>query len=157
MHVRAVYRGSHPIFSGIGRMHCSACGMGFASPMPVETALGEYNASYFSTAHGGYKSNVVAKAFFSGIARLRMAHIVRYIEVMCIPVGNVLELGPGPGIFAKNWLEKYPKTSYMACETDISCHSSLQKMGVTLLESASKEASLVALSMTIVCKLCLTV
>ncbi|TAL66345.1 MAG: class I SAM-dependent methyltransferase, partial [Legionella sp.] len=136
--VRAAYRGSHPIFLGLERTHCSSCEMVFVSPMPTETALSEYNASYFSTAHGGTPSNKVTRAFFSGIARLRMTHIERYIQTQRIQVAKLLELGPGPGVFAKNWLEKYPTTSYMAYETDISCHPSLQKVGVTLLDSASR-------------------
>jgi len=134
---RDSYRGRHPIFTGLKRAHCNSCGMVFASPMPSEAALDEYNASYFASAHGGQPTNSRATAFFSGIARLRLAHIERYRRTRNIAVSSLLEYGPGPGFFARNWLAKYPETAYKAFETDTSCHPTLQKMGIRLSDSSA--------------------
>lgn len=135
--IRSEYRGSHSAFVGLQRVHCSACGMVFAAPMPSETALEEYNASYFSTAHGGQPRNSSAMSFFLGMAHLRLAHIERYLDAQNIVVSSLLELGPGPGFFASKWLERHSETNYLACETDTSCHAALHKMGVGLVKTAA--------------------
>jgi SAM-dependent methyltransferase len=134
--VRGEYHGTHTIFTGLKRAHCCSCGMAFASPVPNDAALDEYNASYFTSAHGGQPQNSLATAFFSGIARLRLAHLKLYLDNKNISVSRVLELGPGPGFFARNLLEEYPETTYMAFETDTSCHASLQEMGVHVVAAS---------------------
>jgi len=141
--VRGSYRGTHPTFTGLKRAHCSLCGMVFATPMPFEGVLKDYNVSYFASAHGGQPRNALATAFFSGIARLRLAHIERYLNSRNIAVSTLLEFGPGTGFFARNWLARYPQTAYKACETDTSCHASLQEMGVHLVVASAlvEEAS----------------
>lgn len=73
-------------------------------------------------------------AFFSGIARLRISYIEQYLDKHNITVTALLELGPGSGFFARNWLDRHQQTIYMAVETDISCHASLQVIGVSLVE-----------------------
>jgi SAM-dependent methyltransferase len=110
--------------------------MVFAAPMPQIAALEDYNASYFASAHGGQPRNSLAAAFFSGIARLRLAHLELYLDKKNISVSSLLELGPGPGFFARNFLEKHPETTYMAIETDTSCHASLQEMSVHVVSAA---------------------
>lgn len=135
--VRGSYRGVHPIFNGLQRAHCCSCGMIFATPMPGNKALSDYNASYFATAHGGQPSTPWATAFFSGIARLRMAYLERYLGKYRIDVSKLLELGPGAGFFARNWLVKHPATNYLAVETDTSCHASLRELGVYLVEASA--------------------
>jgi len=132
------YRAAHPTFAGLKRAHCSACGMGFATPMPSDAALDEYNARYFAAAHGGLPTNAVASAFFSGIARLRVAHLDRYVAGQGIPVSSVIEFGPGPGFFAGGWLERRPATNYMAVETDLSCHELLRRKGVKLVAATAQ-------------------
>lgn len=131
------YRGTHLTFTRLKRVHCRSCGMVYAAPMPHDSALKEYNASYFASAHGGQPRNSQATAFFSGIARLRLAHIERYLNNRNIAVSSLLEFGPGPGFFARNWLARYPQTAYKACETDTSCHASLQEMGVRLVAASA--------------------
>lgn len=131
---RGDYRANHPIFTGRKRAHCSSCDMVFATPMPGEAALDQYNANYFSTAHGGQPRSIVDTAFFSGIARLRIAYIERYLGTHGINASTVLELGPGPGFFARNWLERHPESTYIAFETDTSCHASLKEIGVHLVD-----------------------
>lgn len=131
------YRGTHEIFSGLMRAQCRSCGMAFTTPMPGEKALFEYNARYFATAHGGTPTSTVALAFFSGIARLRVAYLERYLSAQRVAVSRLLEFGPGLGFFAASWLERHPKTTYMARETDTSCHATLKKLGVQLVGAVS--------------------
>ena len=136
---RAVYRGLHSIFAGMQLEHCNHCGMIFANPMPGKKALKDYNTSYFESAHGGIPQNKISTAFFSAIARLRIAYIEHYLDKQSLNVLRLLELGPGPGFFASNWLMRHPLTYYQAIETDRSCHDSLQKQGVHLLEKMSND------------------
>ena len=105
----------------------------FADPMPSDSTLAKFNASYFTCAHGGKPQSRTAAAFFSGIARLRIAYIEAYLAIHHISVSRVLELGPGPGFFARNWLEKHPTNNFSAIETDSSCHASLKEIGVRLV------------------------
>lgn len=131
--ILADYRGIHKTFSGLKRVICLTCGMNFTSPLPAESDLIAYNASYFESAHGGKPQSIVANSFFSGIARLRAAHIKRYMVMRNIMASSVLEIGPGSGFFARNWLEEYPGTRYKAIETDSSCHGFLHQLGVELV------------------------
>jgi len=131
------YRGIHLAFTGLKRTHCRLCNMAFAAPMPQDSALEEYNSHYFSSAHGGQPQDPCVMAFFSGIARLRLAHLDRYLRKNNIAISSLMELGPGPGFFARNWIERYPETTYMAVETDTSCHDSLKDLGIYLVEDSA--------------------
>jgi len=137
---RGVYRGAHPTFFGMKRTHCKTCDMVFADPMPSNTALAKFNARYFTCAHGGKPQSKTATAFFSGIARLRMVYLESYLACHEITVSRVLELGPGPGFFARTWLDKHPATIFNAIETDRSCHASLKQIGVYLVDCAKRQA-----------------
>ena len=114
--------------------------MVFADPMPSDTALADFNASYFSFAHGGKPQSRTAAAFFSGIARLRIAYVEAYLATHQITVSRVLELGPGPGFFARTWLDRHPTTIFKAIETDSSCHASLKEIGVHLVDRTENQA-----------------
>lgn len=132
----APFRHKHVIFSGCSRAVCADCEMVFASPMPSEALLSNYNSSYFATAHGGQPTSQSVIAFSSGIARLRLAFLKRFLDKHKIGIDRVLELGPGPGFFARSWLEDRPQSIYSALETDKSCHHSLRNLGVQLVESS---------------------
>ena len=132
-----LYRGEHQFFSDLKLAECHSCGMVFADPMPKEKNLKNYNASYFASAHGGTPNNSVALSFFSAIARLRIAHIERYLIAQQITVSRVLEFGPGPGFFAASWLERHPDSAYMVVETDINCYDGLEKLGVQIIDAES--------------------
>lgn len=129
----APFRYQNPVFTGCSRAVCSDCGMVFASPMPTDAALSAYNANYFSTAHGGQPTNPLVLAFSSGIARLRLAFVKRFLGRHQIAVDRVLELGPGPGFFARSWLEQSSDSVYSVIETDSSCHESLRTLGARLV------------------------
>jgi SAM-dependent methyltransferase len=135
--VSGSYRGTHPTFTGLNRAHCRVCDMVFSTPMPPVSALEDYNASYFASAHGGPSRNSLAMAFFSGMAILRLAHIKQYVNSRNMAVSTLLEFGPGSGFFARNWLARYPQTSYRACETDTSCHPVLHEMGIRLVSTSA--------------------
>lgn len=129
----APFRYQNPVFAGCFRAACVDCDMVFASPMPADAALSAYNASYFSTAHGGQPTSPLVLAFSSGIARLRLAFVRLFLARHQIAVDRVLELGPGPGFFARSWMEKFPDSVYSVVETDSSCYESLQVLGVQLV------------------------
>lgn len=137
--VQGTYRGRHGAFGGLQRAHCRGCDLVFAAPMPSEAALVDFNANYFDSAHGGQTQDRPAVAFFTGIARLRSAHLERYLEARDAKVKTLLEVGPGPGYLARRWLERHPETTYLAMETDRSCHASLREIGVRVLEGASAD------------------
>lgn len=137
VHNVASYRHTSALFAGRSRTVCDACGMVFASPMPDDAALAAYNASYFASAHGGQPRSPVATAFFSGIARIRLAYLERYLSKHNVDVSNLMELGPGPGFFARNWLAQHSATTYLAIETDASCHASLKEAGAHLVDASA--------------------
>ncbi|TRZ52560.1 class I SAM-dependent methyltransferase [bacterium] len=147
--VKGNYRGVHTTFAGLHRTHCHSCGMVFTTPIPGETALEKYNASYFTSAHGGKPQNKITTAFFSGLARLRVAYIEHYLDMQKIKVSSLLELGPGPGFFASNWLIRHPQTNYLAIETDRSCHDSLQKLGVLLIDTITNEKEIAPVDLVV--------
>jgi hypothetical protein len=133
----ATFRSQNPVFSGCLRATCTSCDMVYATPMPPESALSEYNARYFSAAHAGKPSSLAALAFFSGIARLRLAFVKRFLDGHHIAVNHVLEFGPGLGFFAKSWKELHPLSAYSVVETDSSCHKSLQALGAQIVEASN--------------------
>ena len=109
----------------------------FASPMPNEAALVNYNASYFASAHGGAPTSRVGQAFFSAVSRLRLVFLRRFLDEHQVKVDKILEFGPGPGFFARSWLEAQPRCTYLAVETDRSCHEVLTRIGVQLVDGPS--------------------
>jgi SAM-dependent methyltransferase len=132
------YRNVHPSFSGLKRVACDKCKMDFANPMPNEADLDLFNASYFDSAHGGLAQNLQATAFFKAIARIRGSHLQKYIDKSSLKLSSILEIGPGPGFFASNWLSKNPTTNYKVIETDTTCLNSLNKIGVKILDIDEK-------------------
>jgi ubiquinone/menaquinone biosynthesis C-methylase UbiE len=130
------YRSSKIIFEHLKLAKCNACEMVFVDPMPSEKILEEYNSSYFMTAHGGIPQDMVSQSFFSGIAGLRMRHVENYLQKNRLKVEDILEIGPGTGIFAKKWISKYPGNKYYAVETDTSCYPSLEQIGVNITKSS---------------------
>lgn len=133
------YSSKHSAFAGLKRVACTNCGLHFSDPMPSEGLLESYNASYFDNAHGGAAEKPDERAFFSGIAALRIAHVERYTNEHRVSVSSVLEVGPGAGDFAGGWLKRHPMTSYFAIETDTTCHAALEAAGIKLL---SRDANL---------------
>jgi SAM-dependent methyltransferase len=132
-HVISKYRGHHAIFSPCSIVRCDSCNMVFVYPMPDEAALHAYNHSYFSNAHGGISTNRITVAFHSAINLLRVLHVEKFRTKESKQVTKVLEIGPGPGNFAKHWLERNKETiQYTAVESDPICYSSLADLGVTV-------------------------
>ncbi|MCX6237732.1 MAG: methyltransferase domain-containing protein [Bacteroidia bacterium] len=132
--ILAAYRSKHPTFAGLKLTNCHSCGMVFANPMPGEVALEKYNASFLKSTQNSHPRSVGNDAFFSGIARVRQMHLERYLSLHNIDVSSLLEIGAGPGFFALNYLVDHPNTNYFATETESSYHSSLEKIGVHIIE-----------------------
>jgi hypothetical protein len=132
------YRNLHASFAGLHRAHCQSCDMMFAAPMPSDEAMEEFNATYFDSAHGGLVQTSEALAFFNAIAKIRVIHLEKFLANKNLTAASILEIGPGHGFFANNWLNKNPKTSYKGLETDKSCYSSLKNYGVKLIDSLSE-------------------
>ena len=127
---------------------CSSCGFVFADPMPLEKELVKYNSKYFESAEQDIKLNKTQLAFFQAISKIRLMYVIDYLNNKSIKVSNVLEIGPGPGFFAKSFLEVYNKVNYSAIETDSSCHDSLLSLGVNIVdfESFDKKVDLIIMS-----------
>lgn len=132
--IQAKYRASSQYFANINRTHCRSCGMTFASPMPSDQNLKNYNSRYYESAYGGHAAHKTARAYFSAIALLRIAHVQSYLSKRNVKLSSILELGPGTGYFARHWLESEQVPAYYAVETDSSCHASLKALGVQLRE-----------------------
>ena len=111
------YRGSHKTFLGLDLQKCNSCKMIFASPMPSKESLVQFNETYFESAHGGHRIDKSSIAFYAGISQLRGYYVRKYIDSSGSQSNHLLEIGPGPGAFAKNWIERNPDTQYYAIET----------------------------------------
>lgn len=135
---QGIFRYKNPIFANTSRVICMSCEMIFVSPMPSDEDLANYNASYFETAHGGLANSPIEKLFFKGIASLRLSYLKKFLERHNIKCRHVLEFGPGPGYFAKCWLEQDHQIIYSAVETDRASHKYLEHLGVNLIRSSDQ-------------------
>ena len=138
--IQGFYRGKHNIYAGMNRLECHNCGMVFAGPAPSNSELEQYNRDYFYQAHGGKPKGLASLAFFTGIAKLRYSYLQNLLHKQGLAPLSVLEVGPGEGFFAREWLKKLPSTKYMALESDSSCHPQLEALGIQVIdESQQKE------------------
>ena len=128
------YRNTSIYFNNLRRVLCNKCGLVFANPMPRNKKLEQYNSNYHLNAHGGHKRDNKLNSFFKGIAKTRLNTIESKIKFDYTNDYKVLEIGPGPGVFAKEWLTTFPKSNYYAIETDLSIHDNLQKLGVQIIK-----------------------
>ncbi len=131
------YRNKSPQFNNLNRFLCNNCQLVFASPMPNDTKLNDYNSNYHLNAHGGHERDIKLNAFFVGIAKTRLITIKKNIKVDPKKDYKVLEIGPGPGTFACQWLKENTNTEYYAFETDVTLHKSLKKLGIKLIDEYS--------------------
>ena len=136
------FKGESEIFDQKYLTECLDCHMVFIDPMPSEEELTKYNATYFESAHGGHPSNPSAVAFFSGIGKLRGAYVDAFLTKNNLSAKKVLEVGPGHGYFAENWIFKHPYVEYYGVETDKSCHDALQQAGVQVLNPEQVETAI---------------
>ena len=147
------YKAKSTLFQGMYLFKCEDCDFVFASKMPSDLKLQEYNSEYFEAAHGGHPKTSSSIAFFSGINKLRCEYVTKILEKRGFQnnTAKVLEIGPGQGDLARHWLLKYPETIYYGIETDTTCHNNLNKIGVKILlpdqiESSINEVDLVIIS-----------
>lgn len=128
------YRNKNEVFNNLKKFICNDCELVFSFPMPNDHSLNNYNEGYHQNAHGGHKRDYKLEAFFRGIAKCRLNTIENYINFNLSNSFRVLEIGPGPGVFAKEWLNKYQKTDYHVIETDTNLHNELIKIGIKIIK-----------------------
>jgi SAM-dependent methyltransferase len=103
--------------------------------MPTEEILKEFNETYFNSAHGGFNQSKTAIAFFSGISKIRYNYLKNYLlKNKQNNIINILEVGPGKGFFAENYLHNNKSHKYFVIESDQSCYDSLLKIGTNILD-----------------------
>ena len=127
------YRFKNEYFSKAKRYSCSKCKLHFANPMPIQKDLDVYNSMYHDSAHGGKLRDLKQDAFFIGLAKTRLNFITNNLNPKIIP-SKILEIGPGPGAFAKVWLDNYPDSSYDVIESDLNCHNELNNLGLNIVD-----------------------
>jgi SAM-dependent methyltransferase len=134
------YRNKNEVFKNLTKFSCSDCNLVFSLPMPGQDKLNQYNLGYHQNAHGGHKRDKKLEAFFSGIAKCRLHTLENNISINSDDKFKVLEIGPGPGVFAKVWLNKYHDTEYHAIETDSSVHNQLLNLGIKIIQESNFES-----------------
>ena len=122
------------VYSNMNLCKCSNCHMVFVDPFPSDKALKDYNDTYFDSAHGGHSLAKETIAVFKGLASLRGTYLSNFLNKKNIKSERILEIGPGPGYFAENWKKNYTNKEYFAIETDETCYSNLNKIGVKLIK-----------------------
>ena len=133
------FRNSNKVFSNLNKFVCKDCELVFCFPMPDEDSLKNYNLGYHDNAHGGHKRDYKLEAFFRGIAKCRLHTLENNIPLNLSCSYKVLEIGPGPGVFAREWLSKYKNTEYHVLETDSSVYDKLHNLGIKIIESSDLE------------------
>jgi SAM-dependent methyltransferase len=126
------YNSQSKIFNTLNLTKCNNCFLVFTNPMPEIDIWNKYNSDYFNVAHGGITNNINTINFFKGIAVVRMKYILNYLNKNSIILNSILEIGPGVGYLAEKWLKFFPNLKYSVVETDTSCHSSLNKIGINV-------------------------
>lgn len=130
----APYRGHSVLFQERYLVRCCDCELVFAHPVPADDELAEYNSSYFTSAHGGLPTDSKARAFHSGIARLRLRHIQDFLGARGLVATSVLEIGPGIGYLCAHFKAKWPEIDYAVVEPDRDCHTHLHGIGARVFE-----------------------
>ena len=136
---KSVYRHKHDYFSNKKIYGCNNCGLYFVNPKIEDSKLNKYNSSYHENAHQGHKRNKKLEAFFSGISKLRIEIIKNNSLFKENSNLKVLEVGPGPGAFAKEWLKYFPNSKYYAIESDKILHNQLKKNGINIIDNVDNK------------------
>ncbi len=133
------YRAASAIFDGLSLVQCAECSLVFANPMLTKEALAEYNFAYADNAHGGIGTNFEAVNFFSGIALLRLNHILSYGHLQRGDApDSVLEIGPGNGYLCQHLRARNPSCRYYVIESDLSFHDHLRQLGAEVYGNLSQ-------------------
>jgi len=132
---QAPYRAVNAPFLRLRRKKCVGCGLEFAWPMPSQDSLKEYNCRYFEKT-GQRTDGKWTQAFNRGFAQLRFQYFGHHQRHSYCGDSTFLEIGPGEGFLAEIVLQQFPQATYLAIETDTTCHPSLEKRGVTILKSS---------------------
>ena len=137
--IQKPFRNNHATFSNLNRVACETCELQFAHPMPEIKKLDAYNDSYHDSAHGGLDRDLKQQAFFTGLAKTRLDFIAGLIGLDKDYPYKIFEIGPGPGAFAKVWLDFFPYSQYFVLESDKSCHEGLKKIGAKIIDGKEEK------------------
>lgn len=113
---------------------CSNCGLYYAHEMPSDTALNEYNSSYWGNAHAHTVSSSFDNPWFNLLASLRHKYLADHIILNDL---SILEIGPGEGYLAKRILSNHHNITYDVVETDTIAQQALQKLPLNVFNSLS--------------------
>jgi len=127
------YRSISMLFNQAFLNQCQDCELVFASPLPSNNDLYQYNSNYFLAAHGGISKSRDSEAFFEAMAIIRFKYLEQYLNLNFTKSYSVLEIGPGGGHLARYILNKSQNIFYDAIEMDRECHSNLIINGVRVL------------------------
>jgi SAM-dependent methyltransferase len=131
------YHSHSSLFNEMELVCCQQCNLVFALPAPTDEQLRLYNESYFDNAHGGLNMHPEALLFFSGIALLRLEHVLSFCKKNSKTPNTVVEIGPGHGYFWEHMQVRLPACQYTAVESDSRCHDRLRELGATICEDIS--------------------
>lgn len=138
-HVKS-YSARSSIFLGATIQRCADCKMEMVSPLPSRMSWHEYNRSYFENAHGGVNQSQWVIDYNIGLARTRVLALQKYIEDQGVDINSVLEIGPGPGYFMREFRKLWPASDYSVVESDVSQHPVLSSNGATIVEEYELES-----------------
>jgi len=127
------YRCNSEALDGFEIRSCRNCTHCFIYPNIEEKIWNDYNKSYFASAHGGINQSCINIAYNTGISKIRFDYLKRILGSHKLKIKKVLEIGPGEGYFAKEFMNNYPTVDYYAYESDISLHSKLIENNINLL------------------------
>lgn len=143
----APYRSASPIMANRFRQVCHKCTLVFAAPQPTQEEWSNYNATYFSSAHGSAHLTKRSQLFRTALGKLRMQFVNQSLGQNV--VHSVVEVGPGFGEFAAAFRDRYPEVGYAAIETDPSVFGYLKKIGISIFDgfdAVKQDADLVVAS-----------
>ena len=132
------YRSHSSIFVSMQLTRCLQCDLVFTLPTPTDKQLRAYNLSYFDNAHGSLNMHPDALLFFSGIALLRLGHVLSYCKEQDKLPKEILEVGPGHGYFCEHMRAQIPDCRYTVLESDSRCHDHLRELGASVYEDFSQ-------------------
>jgi 2-polyprenyl-3-methyl-5-hydroxy-6-metoxy-1,4-benzoquinol methylase len=126
------------VLDGYEIRSCTNCNHCFIYPNIKEKIWDEYNKSYFSSAHGGINQSSINIAYNTAISKIRFDYLKQIIALHKLNIKKVLEIGPGEGYFAKEFMINYSTVEYYAYESDTSLHNKLIENNINLLTNLNE-------------------
>jgi len=129
------------VLDGYEIRSCTNCNHCFIYPNIQEKIWDEYNETYFLSAHGGINQSSINIAYNTAISKIRFDYLKQIISLHKFNIKKVLEIGPGEGYFAKEFMINYSTVDYYAYESDTSLHNKLIENNINLLTNLDETIS----------------